>query len=47
VDCDGAGSGGGGSKATPSLPSGGVTHGNSAGLVLGFAVAAVYTVLAT
>jgi hypothetical protein len=45
VICD-AGSSGGGSKATPSLPSEGAAIGSSAGLVLALAVAVVYAVSA-
>jgi hypothetical protein len=41
-----AGSSGGGSKATPSLPSGGASLGGPAALVLGLAAAAVYAVAA-
>ncbi|PUZ37500.1 hypothetical protein GQ55_9G124700 [Panicum hallii var. hallii] len=41
-----AGSSGGGSKATPSLPSGAAALRGPAGLVLGLAVAAVYAVAA-
>ncbi|RLN18398.1 hypothetical protein C2845_PM02G01890 [Panicum miliaceum] len=41
-----AGSSGGGSKATPSLPSGATALRGPAGLVLGLAVAAVYAVAA-
>ncbi|OEL24594.1 hypothetical protein BAE44_0014389 [Dichanthelium oligosanthes] len=41
-----AGSSGGGSKATPSLPSGAAALRGAAGLVLGLAVAAWYTVSA-
>ncbi|XP_066326223.1 non-specific lipid transfer protein GPI-anchored 5-like [Miscanthus floridulus] len=40
------GSSGGGSKATPSLPSGGASLRGPAGLVLGLAAAAVYAVAA-
>ncbi|NP_001149893.1 lipid transfer protein precursor [Zea mays] len=41
------GSSGGGSKATPFLPSGGASLGGPAALVLGLAAAAVYAVAAT
>ncbi|KAF8733822.1 hypothetical protein HU200_014672 [Digitaria exilis] len=45
-DCLVAGSSGGGSKATPSMPSGAAALRGPAGLVLGLAVAAVYAVSA-
>ncbi|KAK3149653.1 hypothetical protein QOZ80_3AG0220450 [Eleusine coracana subsp. coracana] len=46
-DCSkGSGGSGGGSKATPSLPSGGAKLGSSAGLVLGLTVVAVSAVFA-
>ncbi|TVU45561.1 hypothetical protein EJB05_05050, partial [Eragrostis curvula] len=42
--CGSNGSSGGGSKTTPSLPSGGASLGAPAGMVIGLAVAAVYAV---